>query len=189
MGASTQRRALRAVLVASIAAAMMLMTAASAFAQYPPPPAPTSDITFEVSGAENGDPDTLPPGGTGTFRAGGFPPFTDVHVTVEINPVLFDGIVRSNANGEIFVRYSIPADAPAGSIVASLSGDGVDGEVVTTIGIVQPTATTAGLASTGANTSTLLLVGIAVAGIGIIALLVGRRREHARADLGADVHA
>lgn len=182
-------------LVALLVSGLLVATSAAAFANYHttsgssgPDPTPSGDVVVE--GSDDGGDDVVLPGSTVTRTLSGLPPWTDVHVLVQLNPVLFDGTVRTNGQGVARFSFTIPADAPSGFAVnIAASGPGIDGTFTTVLqGAGDPAATTlaATIADTGAEAGQLVLIGLAIAGLGIVALMLGRRREHARASIGSD---
>ncbi len=178
--------------VAVLASMMLVASAGAALADYPPssssddgPSSSPDEVESEVS---NENPE---PGDSVTKTLSGLPPWTDVHIVVELNPVLFDDTVRTNGAGQARFSFTIPADAPPGFAVnIAASGPGIDGVFTTTIqGAGDPAATplAATIADTGADVGLLVLVGLVIAGLGVAVLMFGRRREHARAVTGSDV--
>lgn len=165
----------RLVATAVVSMLMVAMLATAAFAQYPPSPATQSDVQTTVQSSDENGPT---PGSNTTMEFGGLPPNTDVRIVVQVNPVLFDGIVRTNSQGVARVTFAIPADVtPGTAITAELSGDAVSGTVRQQI-VVAASASAATLADTGFDLMRWSIVGAA----GLLAggLLIGFARRSSR---------
>lgn len=172
--------------VGMAAAAISLAASPVAFAEAEYPPGEESaGVTTSIVGL----------GQTQTITFGGFDPFVDVRVVVQINPVLFDDTVTSDADGNVTVSFEIPEGTPEGTATATASGmSGGEMLVLTTTfgidadgdGVVSTVADTdddsddsdsaGALADTGAGVAGPAALGLAamVAGGGV--LMVGRRR-------------
>lgn len=162
---------------ATVVVALMVVTmlATAAFAQYPPAPATQNDVQTTV---QSSDEDGPTPGSSTTMTFGGLPPNTDVRIVVQVNPVLFDGVVRTNSQGVAQVTFTIPADVTPGTVItADLSGDAVSGTVRQQI-VVAASVSAATLADTGFDLMRWSIFGVA----GLLAggLLIGFARRSSK---------
>jgi hypothetical protein len=118
-------------------------------------------------------------GGSVTLSGSGFAPSSEVEITIESTPRTLD-TVTANASGEIAVTVAIPSDLSAGT--HTLKGTGVTPDGATLV--LSATVSIAGggqadLAGTGARIGPMAGAGAALLAIGIIVLMLSRRRSRA----------
>ena len=163
------------IALGSVVTALLLVAAmgTAAFAQYPP----AEDLSVACT------PESPEPLDEVTCTISGGPANTDLHVVVELNPILFDETVTTDADGEAQFAFDVPEDAePGDTITITISGDEIEGTQVLslTIAAEEVVDDEEELPDTGAEASTLVLVGLLVAGLGVGAVVFGRRRERSR---------
>lgn len=107
--------------------------------------------------------------------AGIFDPNTDVDVLVEINPVLLDTTVTSDANGEIDFAYDVPADQ-SGEVTVTLTGT-KNGETFVLASTVATATESEVIANAGSNAGLLALGALGALAIGGGALVASRRKR------------
>jgi hypothetical protein len=124
---------------------------------------------------------TVPPGATITVSGSGFLPGSTVTVKLEPTGEVL-ATVRASGAGSFSVQVTIPASTPAGSYTIVVSGRGCSGSSVSTtslLTVVPPSTTTTTskpLPFTGASVVLPVTIGLVLLAIGLIAVVVGRRR-------------
>lgn len=179
MGELAPQRPILTVL-GSVFAALLLVAAmgSAALAQYPP----AEDLSVACT------PEEPEPGDTLECTISGAPENTDLDVLAELEgDVLYDATVTTDGEGEASFSFDVPEDAEPGStITITISGDEIEGALVLGVTIAAPVEdvpeddAVEELPDTGAETSTLVLIGLLVAGLGVGAVVFGRRRERSR---------
>lgn len=115
-------------------------------------------------------------GDTVTVQAWGLLLGEEYTVELHSDPVVL-GTATSDAAGTITQSFRIPASTPAGAHTVVLLRDGVE---VGTIALTVTAAPSTGLAATGADTA-VLPIGIGMLALGLLAIVVARRRTAGRA--------
>ncbi|GAA3658962.1 hypothetical protein [Microbacterium marinilacus] len=130
--------------------------------QLPAEPDPSPDAVAAVSSD-----DEISATRVISFRAAGFLPFENVHLTFFSTPV-FGGWFQADAAGVVSGEVEIPAALGAGTHTLQLTGEISGWTAVTTFELAA--AEPSGLAATGADTSTPLLAAAALLGAGALFL-------------------
>ena len=175
MGELAPRRPIRAAL-GSMFVALLLVVAmgTAAFAQYPP--AQALDVACT--------PEEPNPGDEVTCTISGAPANIVLEVTVMLRgTTLFNETVTTDDDGEAQFSFDVPEDEQSRArIVITISGDEIRGQLVEVLAVTAEDIPVAAeeLPRSGAEASTLVLVGLLVAGLGVSAVVYGRRRERNR---------
>jgi hypothetical protein len=110
----------------------------------------------------------------------GFQPGEKVTVTMHSTPVVLGTDFTANANGEVTVQFTVPAGTPAGTHTLVLNGNmGTYFQEDITVVAAVTTASSSGLAYTGADVAVPLALGAGLLALGGGALVVSRRRTGA----------
>lgn len=130
-------------------------------------------------------PTTVPPGGSVTFKGGGFKGDSKVQIQLvcgSANPVVV-GTTTANSEGNVTVTVVIPANTPPGSCQIEAVGVDPNGNPLTVVLGITVTSTTSGtLPRTGSNTGEYLGLAIALIALGSAAVWGARRERLRRGD-------
>lgn len=180
MNGEAVARPVRTVGLGLIGALVLVVAmAATAFAQVYPPASALSVVCT---------PEAPAPGATVTCTISGAPENADLDVLVESDgDTLLDTTVTTDGDGEADFSFTAP-DQDGADITITISGEEIEGTLVLNLTVtaveevVEDDEDVAALPDTGGEFSTLLLLGIALAALGVGAVAMGRRREKARVD-------
>ena len=163
-------RKLTAVVVGTLL--LVAMAAVPALAQYPP----AANLTVACA------PENPGPGVTVNCTISGAPGDTELNIVVESNGTAVLGTtLTTNADGEASFSFDVPGDAQDGdTITITVAGEEIEGTLDVQLTVADDEVAVDDdeeLADTGAETSTLLLVGVIIAIVGIGVVLASRRKE------------
>lgn len=168
-GALYPVRKLTAIVVGALL--LVAMAAVPALAQYPP----AQDLSVACA------PENPGPGVSVTCIISGAPGNTELNIVVEINPTLLDTTVTTDDGGEATFSFDVPDDAQDGDVITiTVAGEEIEGTLDVELTVADDEVAVDDdeeLADTGAETSTLLLVGVIIAIVGIGVVLASRRKE------------
>lgn len=170
---------------------------AEAFAGFYEPGQALDPVSFSLEVADPGDlpgpgtpdpdadvvgcvPSSVRAGSAITVCGGGFIPGEQVQVVLHSDPIVL-GVLTAGDDGVVRGEVTIPATAPAGTHRIQLLGVTSGRSIFSTQIVVQDPAAgaTGTLPRTGAESSTLVTLGAALLGAGVVATFVGRRRRAA----------
>lgn len=120
------------------------------------------------------------PGGSLTVGGTGFVDNESITLTLHSTPVVLATLTSSGA-GTFSITVSIPSSTAPGAhqiIATGASGDSATTDITVT-GAIVSTATSSGLAFTGADIAAVSAVGAVALGLGGFLLLAGKRRRTA----------
>lgn len=174
MGVPAARRLGRISLTVVAAALLLVGASSAAFAQYPP----AADLSVACTPEDPGPLEQVDCTITGS------PADIDLHILVEINPTLLDTTVTTDGDGEASFSFDVPADASDGdTITITIEGEEIEGSLVLDLAVSdEEPVEDEDLVRTGSDTGSLMLIGLVAAGLGVGAVVYGRRRVRMRVD-------